>query len=201
MCCRSCYSNAVRSAIMVAKRRLLYSAFSIGFAVAWCYITPIACWFIANGNSHQVYRRVFRFSWTVAACLLAQIVIRKSWPSYLLQTKLTSHLSIYRSRAHNPRNLSTHQSGPKRSSRPSTMQVQPRRASLITSTPHEPNHDSAFPKRNYKLSLHAIKCIPATIRLYPSIIVCRESSRERRANGHTTAPGPRTKNCDCSLDG
>ena len=85
MCCQSCCSSAVRSAIMVAKRRLLYSAFSIGFAVAWFYITPIACWFISNGSYHQVYRRVFRLSWTVAACLLAQIVIRKSWSSYLLQ--------------------------------------------------------------------------------------------------------------------
>jgi len=78
MCCRSCCSNAVRSVIMVAKRRVLYLAFSIGFVVAWCYITPIACWFILNGDNRQVYRRVFKFSWTVAACLLTQIVIRKS---------------------------------------------------------------------------------------------------------------------------
>ena len=76
-CCQSCYSSAVRWAIMFTKYCLLYLAFSIGYAVAWCYITPIACWWISNGNNRQVYRRIFRFSWIVAACLLAQIIIRK----------------------------------------------------------------------------------------------------------------------------
>ncbi len=169
--------------------------------MAWCYITPIACWFISSGSNPRPYRQVVRLSWTVVACLLAQIVIRKPFSSYLVPIKLTSHLSIYRSRAHNPHNLSTHPSRPKRSSRPSTMQIQPCRASFITSTPHEPIHGGAFPKRNYKHSLCSAKCTPTTIRLHPSGIVRRESSRERRANSHTTAPDPRSKNCDRSLDG
>ena len=178
MCCRSCCSNAVRSVIMVAKRRVLYLAFSIGFVVAWCYITPIACWFILNGDNRQVYRRVFKFSWTVAACLLTQIVIRKSLSFYLLPTKLTSHLSVYRSRTHNPRDFSTHPSGPKGSPGPPTMQIQSYCTSFTTSTPREPIHGTTSPKRNYKLSLCDIKCTPTTIRLYPSSIVRRQSSRE-----------------------
>lgn len=169
--------------------------------MAWCYITPIACYSISNGSYPQLSRKVFRFSWTVAACLLAQIVICKSFPSYLLPTKLTSHLSIYRSRAHNPHNLSTPPSRPKRGSRTSTVQVQPCRTSFTSSTPHEPIHGGAFPKRDYKRSLCSITCTPTTIRLHPSGIVRRESSRERRANKHTTAPDPRSKNCDRSLDG
>jgi hypothetical protein len=146
MCCRSCYFSAVRSAIAVAKRRSLCSTISVGFAVAWCYITPIACWTIANGNNRQVYRRTFRYSWTVAACLLAQIIIRKSLSFYLLPTQLTSPISIYRSPAHNLHNLSTHPGWAKRSYRPSTMQVQPCRTSFTTPAPHESIHRDALPK-------------------------------------------------------
>ena len=169
--------------------------------MAWCYITPIACWFITNGSNPRANRLVSRYSWTVTACLLTQIIIRMSLSSYLLPIKLTPHLSIYRSRAYNPHNLPTHPIGPKRSSRPSTVQIQPFRTSFITSTPHESIHSGAFPKRNYKSSLYSIKCTPTTIRLHPSGIVCRKSSRERRANRHATPPHPRRKNCDRSLDG
>lgn len=169
--------------------------------MAWCYITPIACWSIANGSYPQLYRKVFRFSWTVAACLLVQIVTRTSLSSYLLLTKLTSYLSDYRSRAHNPHNLSTPPSRPKRSFGASSMQVQPYRTSFTSSTPHEPIHGGPFPKRNYKRSFCSIKCTPTTVRLHPSGVVRRESSRKRRANKHTAAPDPRSKNRDRSLDG
>jgi len=199
MCCRSCYSSVVRSGITL-NAGLLYSVFSIGFAVAWCYITPIACWFIANGSNPQVNRRIFRYSWTVAACLLAQIVLCETLSIYLLPTKLTSHFSNYRSPAHNLHNLSTHPSRPKRGSRPSTFQVQPCRTSFTTPASHEPSYGDAFPKRNYKHTLCAIKCTPTTIWLQPSSIVRREPSKQRCANGHTTAPDTRSKNWDRSID-
>ena len=75
----------------VAKYCLLYLAFFVGFAVAWCYITPIACWWISNGSYPQGYRRIFRYSWIVATCLLAQIVLRKCLSFRLLPTRLTYH--------------------------------------------------------------------------------------------------------------
>lgn len=197
----------------VAKYCLLYLIFFVGFAVAWCYITPIACWWISTGAYHQSYRRIFRFSWTVAACLLTQIVIRKCLSFHLLPIKLMSQISNYHRPAYNPHNFSTYPSGPKRSSGPSPMQVQPCHGSFTTTAPQEPIHGDAFPKCNYEHTLCAIKyyehtlCTikytPTTIRLESSNIIRRESSRERRAK-HTAPSDPRAppgKSWDRSLHG
>src|SRR5258708_3197198 len=76
---------------------LLCSTFSVGFAVAWCYITPIACWWIANGyhppDPHQAQdsSQVFQYSWTIAACLLAQIITRGCFLCHVLATE--SHVA------------------------------------------------------------------------------------------------------------
>lgn len=153
----------------VTKRCSLYLVSFVGFAVAWCYITPIACWWISNGSNHQIYRRIFRYSWTVAACLVTQIVIRKSLSYDLLPTKLTSHTSNNCSPAYNPQNFSTYPSRQKRSARSSNLQVQPCHGSFTTPAPHEPVYGDALPNRNNKHTLYAVKC--TTIRLQRSNLI------------------------------